>query len=144
MKLTDAQWELLEPLFESATEGGRGRPRRDARGLLDGILWILKTGARWCDMPGQYPPYQTCHRRFQEWVEDGTLDEALRRMAQDLKERGGLDVREAFIDGTFSSAKKGGFALGKPNAGRAPNSWQWRTATVFLSPYALQVLRRMK
>jgi transposase len=107
MKLTDAQWELLEPLFEIATEGGRGRPRRDARGVLDGILWILKTGARWCDLPRQYPPYQTCHRRFQEWVEDGTLDEALRRIAQDLKDRGGLDVREAFIDGTSAVPKKG-------------------------------------
>ena len=144
MKLTDAQWQLIEPLFETDNAPRRGRPSRPARDVLDGVLWILRTGARWKDLPPRYPSYQTCHRRFQHWVRDGTLEEVLRVLAQDLKERGGLDVREAFIDGTFSGAKKGALALGKPSAARAPSSWQSQTATVFLSPLALQVLRHMK
>ncbi len=145
MKLTDAQWQLIEPLFESDDSAGRrGRPRRAARDVLDGVLWILKTGARWKDLPPRYPPYQTCHRRFQQWVRDGTMEQALRTLAQDLMERGGLDVREAFIDGTFSGAKKGDLALGKPSAARAQSSWQLRTAMVFLSPLGSRVLRRMK
>ena len=144
MKLTDAQWQLIQALFETDDSPRRGRPSRPAREVLDGVLWVLKTGARWKDLPSRYPSYQTCHRRFQQWVRDGTLEEALRVLAQDLKERGGLDVREAFIDGTFSGAKKGALALGKPNAARAPSSWQSQTATVFLSPLGLRVLRRMK
>jgi transposase len=144
MKLTDAQWQLIQRLFETDESPRRGRPSRPARDVLDGVLWILKTGARWKDLPPRYPSYQTCHRRFQQWVRDGTLEAALRVLAQDLKDRGGLDVREAFIDGTFSGAKKGALALGKPSAARAPNSWQSQTATVFLSPLGLRVLRRMK
>ena len=145
MKLTDAQWQLIQPLFESdAPSGARGRPRRPDRDVLDGVLWILKTGARWKDLPPQYPSYQTCHRRFQQWVRDGTLERTLQALAQDLKQRGGLDVREAFIDGTFSGAKKGALALAKPSAARAPNSWQSRTAMVFLSRHGFRVLRRMK
>ena len=144
MNLTDAQWELIQPLFETDVLPRRGRPSRPARDVLDSVLWILKTGARWKDLPPRYPSYQTCHRRFQQWVGDGTLEKTLRVLAQDLIERGGLDVREAFIDGTFSGAKKGALALGKPSAERAPSSWQSQTATVFLSPLGLRVLRRMK
>lgn len=144
MKLTDAQWKLIQPLFETDALARRGRPSCPARDVLDGVLWILKTGARWKDLPPRYPSYQTCHRRFQQWARDGTLDKALRALAQDLKERGGLDVREAFIDGTFSGAKKGALALGRPSAARVPSSWQSQTVMVFLSPFGRRVLRRMK
>ena len=74
----------------------------------NGVLWVLRTGAPWYDLLERYPPYQTCHRRFQTWVHDGTLEGILKALAQDLKERGGLDLTECFIDGTFIVAKKGG------------------------------------
>src|SRR5438045_3670989 len=61
----------------------------------------------------------------------------------DLLERGGLDLRECFIDGTFVPAKKG-LQFGRPNAAKAPKSWVWPTAMVFLSPCAQPVLRRLK
>ncbi|MGE5444032.1 MAG: transposase, partial [Ignavibacteriales bacterium] len=47
-------------------QDGRGRPWRDNREVLNGILWILRSGARWKDLPERFPPYQTCHRRFQQ------------------------------------------------------------------------------
>lgn len=87
MKLTDTQWEHLKPLFEIASDQRHGRPSRLARELLDGILWTLKTGARWCDLPRQFLPYQTCHRSFQEWVKNGSMEKAFRAVAQDLKDR---------------------------------------------------------
>ena len=65
-------------------------------------------------------------------------------MAEDLKDRGGLDLTETFIDGTFSSAKKGVQKSEKPKKARGPRSWQLRTAQVYLSPYALRVLHRMR
>jgi transposase len=78
----------------SSPRGGRGRPWRDSRDVLNGILWILRTGAPWRDLPERYPPYQTCHRRFQRWNEEGLLDEILRALAEDLKDRGNLDLSE--------------------------------------------------
>jgi transposase len=74
---------------------------------LNGILWVLRTGAPWAEVSERYPSYQTCHRRFQQWVRSGVLKGVLDALALDLKARGALDVREAFIDGTFAAAKRG-------------------------------------
>ncbi len=119
MDLTDEQWAILEPLLPEPNKrsDGRGRPWRPAREVLNGVLWVLRTGAPWHDLPERYPPYQTCHRRFQTWVHDGTLEGILKALAQDLKERGDLDLSECFIDGTFIVAKKGA-AGGKDQAGQ--------------------------
>lgn len=61
MDLTDEQWEVLEPLIPDPLRrtDGRGRPWRDSRDVLNGILWVLRTGAPWHDLPERYPPYQT-------------------------------------------------------------------------------------
>jgi len=82
--------------------------------------------------------------RFQRWVRAGVMEVILGTLAQDLKERGGLDVRECFIDGTFVVAKKGALGWERPSGAKVRSSWQWQTALVFLSPYASQVLARMK
>ncbi|HEY6529423.1 MAG TPA: transposase, partial [Cellvibrionaceae bacterium] len=62
MELTKQQWELVIPFLpeKDLTQQGKGRPRVDPREILEGILWILRTGAPWKDMPERYPPYQTC------------------------------------------------------------------------------------
>ena len=144
-ELTDEQWTLIAPLFEKTDEiQTRGRPPRSAREVLNGVLWILRSGARWQDLPERFPPYQTCHRRFQSWVKDGRLRKVLETLAQDLLERGKLDLSETFIDGTFVSAKKGALKLERPSGARVRNSWQWQTALVFLSPSLRNLLRRMK
>ena len=107
--LTDLQWAVLEVLIpETLCRKDRcGRPWKDRRAVLKGILWILRTGAPWADVPDRYPSYQTCHRRFQQWVRSGVMKGVLEALALDLKTRGTLDVREAFIDGSFAPAKKG-------------------------------------
>lgn len=146
MDLTDEQWDVLKPLIPvpSHRPDRRGRPWRDPRAVLNGILWILRTGAQWKDLPTRYPPDQTCHRRFQLWVRSGVLDQILRALAQDLHERGGLDLSECFIDGTFVVANKGGAGWERPSGARGRRSWPLQTALVFLSPSTLQVLRHMK
>jgi len=142
MDLKGEQWEIIKPLLPKATKraDGRGRPRVNDRGILNGILWILRTGARWQDLPERYPPYQTCHRRFQEWVKSGVFEKLLRALVEDVKERGRLDLRELFHRWQLCHAKKG------PRGGKNPvqSLWQWQMALVFLSPYPLAVLRRMK
>jgi transposase len=146
MELTDKQWEIIEQILPKSKSkpGKRGRPPVDKRAVFNGILWILRTGAQWREMPDRYPPYQTCHRYFQRWSQAGILEKLLRRLASDLLERGELDVEEGFIDGSFSSAKKGALELVRQSAAKGARSWQSQTALVFLSPYALQVLRRTK
>ena len=97
-------------------------------GLLDVTVWAE----------------QTCHRRFQEWVEKGVFEEVLRALVRDVNERAGLDLTECFIDGSFVIAKKGAAGWEKPSGAKVQSSWQWQMALVFLSPYPLEVLRRMK
>jgi hypothetical protein len=87
-------------------------------------------------------PYQTCHRRFQQWVRTGKLEEALKPMARHLHERGQLNLEEAFVDATFASAKKGASPLVPPVAARARKSLLSPLITVFLSPYLSIALRR--
>jgi transposase len=136
MELTDEQWAVVEPLIGEMPRrsDGRGRPWRSSRDVLNGILWILRTGAQWVDLPERYPPYQTCHRRYQRWVREGLFERILEALAQDLKERGGLDLSECFIDGAFIVAKKGAGAWVRPSGAKVRNSWQWQTALVSLSP----------
>jgi transposase len=145
-ELTDEQWALIQPLLPEPPRraDGRGRPWRDSREVLNGILWVLRTGAAWADLPARFRPYQTCHRRFQAWVRAGVLRQVLEALAADLAERGGLDVSECFIDGTFVAAKKGALGWERPSAARVRSSWQWQTALVYRSPFTLRLLRRMR
>jgi transposase len=141
MDLTEAQWELLRPLFpkEETTNTGRaGRPYRDPRDVLNGVLWILRTGAPWNDLPTRYPPYQTCHRRFQTWVKQGLLPRILAALRRDLEKRGGIEDVEGFIDGTYVPAKKGGSASAAAAPAMQRRSWQSQTAMVFHSLCLLQ------
>ena len=111
MRLTDTQWNVLEPLLPETPKGPRGKGRPPAhppREILEGILWKLRSEAAWAMMPDCYPPYQTCHRWLQYWRKTGTFEKTKMALAA-----GKLDVNEAFIDATFAPAKKG--ALRRPN-----------------------------
>jgi len=144
--LTDFQWSILDALIPEPTprRDGRGRPWKARRSVLDGILWVLRTGAPWADVPDRYPSYQTCHRRFQQWVRSGVMKGILEALALDLKARGALDVREAFIDGSFAPAKRGVQESGKRNAAKGPRSWQSPIDMVFRWPCAPKVLHLTK
>jgi transposase len=57
MDLADAQWAVLEPLFRPKRRvDGRGRPWQNTRAVLNGVLWVLRTGAPWHDLPDRYRP----------------------------------------------------------------------------------------
>jgi transposase len=107
----------VEPILRPARrEDNRGRSRHDTRSVLNGVLWILGSAAQWAAMPAKYPPYQTCHRRFQPWVGEGKFVEALCQLAKHLHERGKLYLDEAFVDATFASTKKGALPSARPGA----------------------------
>jgi transposase len=107
-ELSDEQWLLIADLFANAKPSPQGgRPRVDPRACFEGILWVLRTGARWKDLPSRFPSYPTCWRRFVEWTNSGALEKAWRRLINKLDRAGQVDWREGFADGTFASAKKG-------------------------------------
>lgn len=88
-ELNDEQWAVVERVLRPARRPNkRGRPWRDTRSVLNGVLWALGTGAQWRELPEKYPPYQTCHRRFQQWVRNGKLEGALRLLARHLHNMG--------------------------------------------------------
>ncbi|HDR8964764.1 transposase [Burkholderia vietnamiensis] len=73
--LTDQEWRSIVPLLpemKPRTEL-RGRPLANTRAVLNGVLWVIYSGATWSAMPRRYPSYQTCHRRFKAWHDTGTL-----------------------------------------------------------------------
>src|SRR5476649_1820213 len=113
MDLTEAQWKVIQEFIprDTVREDGRGRPWSDQRPAFNGILWILRTGAPWQDLPERYGAYQTVHRRFQHWRKQGVIEAVLQGLARDLHKRGGLDLSECFVDGSFSAAKKGALKL---------------------------------
>ena len=142
-ELSEEQWLLVEPVLRPAPRAvNRGRPWHDTRAVLNGVLWVLGTGAQWRELPEKYPPFQTCHRRFQQWIRTGKLEEALRLLARLLYEQGKLNLEEAFVDATFASAKKGALRLARPSAARAPRSSLSPLAMVFLSAYLSRALHQ--
>jgi transposase len=90
-------------------------------------LWVLRSGARWRDLPDRFPSPSTCWRRLVDWETEDVLVRVWQAFLDTLNERGLLDWEEVFVDGTFSPAKKGALASEKPNAERVRSGWWWRT-----------------
>ncbi len=133
LRLTDAQWAKIEPHLPRPTRSRKGgRPPIEPRAVIDGILWVLKTGARWRDLPEGYPSGSTCWRRLRAWDEDGTWLRLWRAFLGQLDARGRLAWENTFIDGSFASAKKGTPTSEKPSGARVRSGWWWSTARVFL------------
>lgn len=129
--LTDEQWAKIQPLLPK--HRSKGRPWANNREVLEGILWVLRSGARWRDLPAHYPSSSTCWRRLKQWEENGVWLRIWRKFLSQLDAQGTLNWSEVFLDGSFASAKKGGSAWVKPNAEKVQSGWWWSTARVFLS-----------
>ena len=143
--LKDEQWKKLEPLLPKITPGTKGgRPWQNNRPVLEGILWVLKCGARWRDLPSRYPSLSNCWRRLRLWEDLGIRLDIWRALLAKLDERQYLDWEETFADGSFAPAKKGGFRSAKPSAAKVRSGWWWSTAKVFLLEAHLLRPRRRK
>ena len=86
--------------------------------MLEAVLWILNTGAQWHMLPQSYPNYKTVHRRFQTWCRQAVPRDIPVDVANTLRERGGMEESEGFIDAMFSPAKGGGAPVGKTKRGK--------------------------
>jgi transposase len=102
-ELTDEQYAKLAPLLppEKPTTG---RPNHDHRTVLNGILWRLKTGAPWRDVPTRYGPWETVYSRFRRWQRAGVWARIQAALQADADARGDLDWALHFVDGTVVRA----------------------------------------
>jgi transposase len=129
-ELTEAQWERLAGLLPPV-KPPRGRPNLDHRQVVNGMLWIAKTGAPWRDLPERYGNWKTVYSRFRRWQRSGVWERILAALQARGDASGALDWELHFVDGTVvrahqhaAGAKKGG--LPPPSvgagAGSAPRS----------------------
>ncbi len=117
--LTDEQWERIAPLLPKHQPSPKGgRPWVDDRECLEGILWLLRSGARWRDIPVDLPSGSTCWRRLRDWAGEGVLQELHAVLLQELDDLGKLDLEELLADAIFIRAKKGAPTLEKPRLAR--------------------------
>lgn len=112
-ELTDAQWMALAPHLPPQ-RARTGRPAEAHRTVVEGVLWRLRTGAPWRDLPERYGPWQSVYTRFRRWQAAGVWDRALAALQTEANARGDLDWTLHFLDGTIirahphaAGAKKG-------------------------------------
>lgn len=114
-QLNDRLWERVRPLLPPAPPRPKGgRPRADDRACFEGIVYVLRNGVRWRDLPSQYPSGPTCWRRHVEWTGEGIWQSVWAIALEELAAEGGVDVEELFADATFTPAQKGGTKSAKP------------------------------
>ena len=103
-RLTDDQWELIAGIFPPPAR--TGRPRVDRRMVVDGILWIMRTGAPWRDLPEEFGKWGTVYDLFTTWSQDGTLDDILDLLRSAHVDAGAIDNELWCVDGTTIRAAK--------------------------------------
>ncbi len=116
-ELTDEQWAELEPLLPPERPR-TGRPNKDHRAVVNGIVWKLRTGAPWRDLPERYGPWSTAYSRFWRWQRAGLWDRLFAAVQRRADADGRLDWAVHFVDGTVIRAHQ--HAAGAKGGGRTP------------------------
>jgi len=127
-EVSDEQWELLKGLFPRQRRGGRWL---DHRTMLNGMLWILRSGAPWRDLPTRYGKWQSVNHRFNRWRRDGTFDRVLKALQIRLDRQGKIDWDLWLVDGTSVRASRAAAGARKKSAKRtasSPTTTRWAAA----------------
>ena len=107
--LTDAQWELISPLMPSS-DGKQGKPFRDHRQVVEGIIYRYRTGIAWRDLSAEFGPWQTVWKRHRRLAGDGTWDRVLAELLADADAAGLIDWQVS-VDSTVTRAHQHGTNL---------------------------------
>ena len=102
--LTDSQWERLQPLLPPEHSGEPGRPYVERRRVINGILWVLHTGAPWADLPERYGPHQTAYDRYVRWRKRGVWAAVVSGLQAQTDAEGRLQGAYAAVDATILPA----------------------------------------
>lgn len=120
-EITDAEWERLAPLLPPERPR-TGRPNKSHRLIVNGILWKLRTGAPWRDLPERYGPWESVYTRFRRWRLAGVWDRVLAAVQTEADAEGQLDGSSHYLDGTVirahqhAAGAKGGTRRPRPSA----------------------------
>jgi transposase len=118
-ELNDRLWEGVRPLLPRYTPSPKGgRPRADDRACFEAIVFMLRNGLRWRDLPECFPSPATVWRRHAEWTAAGVWERVWRAVLDELAEAGLLDTSELYLDCTFAPAQKGATRSARPSAAR--------------------------
>ena len=115
-ELTEEQFDLVCDLLP--VNGRRGGQWKDHRTVLNGIFWILHTGAQWRELPERYGNWKTVYDRFRRWQRDGTLERMLERLQMRLDADGRIDFDLWCVDATPIRASRSAGGGGKKSARR--------------------------
>lgn len=99
--LTDAQWQIIEPLIPPAKSGGRHRTV-NMREVLNGIFYVLQTGCSWEMMPHDLPPYSTAYYYFRRWVKKGVWQQINNALSHKVREK---EDRQAFASAAIADSQ---------------------------------------
>ena len=123
-EVDDELWARLQPLLViHKFRKKSGRPRKDDRRILDGIIWLARTGAQWSALPDRFGAKSTVHDRFREWVEAGVFEKAWALLLQEFDELEGINWTWQAADGCIVKAplgKRGLTAPRKPRGATPP------------------------
>ncbi len=118
--LTDAQWDRLHPLLPPQ-KPLTGRPAKDHRTMINGILWVLRTGSPWRCLPERYGSWKTVSSRFYRWQKAGVWERVLAALQRRADAEGRLDWTLHFVDSTAVRAHQ--HAAGAKGGTRKPRRW---------------------
>ena len=140
--LMDEQWDLVES-FIPRKVARTGRPPKDPRLMLDGIFWILGTGAPWRDLPDRFGPWQTVYDHFANWRRQGVFAKVIDALQIKLDERGLIDWELWCVDGAMVRAARAAAGADKKVFGGTRTSHgttRWAAAEAGLDPSSTWLL----
>ena len=111
-EITEGEWKRIKDELPPERTGKKGRPAKNNRNMLNGMLWIARTGAQWRQLPEIYGPWQTVYSRFRKWQKTGIWEKVFHMLTSDA------DKENFSIDSTMSKAHQstnGGFKKGLQN-----------------------------
>ena len=141
-ELTDEQWLLVDPLIPRST-ARTGRPGSDRRTNLNGVLWILHTGAPWRDLPERFQPWQTVYDHFSKWRRNGVLSAIVEALQLKLDKDGLIDWDLWCVDGAIVRAARAAAGADKKVSSAIPTNPKitlWAAAEAGLEPSSIWLL----
>ncbi len=122
--LTDGEWQRIEPLIPGK-KGDRGRHGADNRLFVDAVLWLVRAGAPWRDLPERFGSWKTVYHRFRRWQREGLFDRILERLQIRLDSEGKIDWDLWCVDGSSIRASRAAAGGGKKGAAKSPQTTLW-------------------
>jgi transposase len=133
MNLQQHQWRAIEKVVTFNIEK-RGKKHKNMKGVLEGVLWVMRTQEAWASIPRQYAPYSSCYKCYRNLINTGKLEMVLWILALQLKDQG-ADILYMFEDGRFKRDCDREKLVNEMVRFCNAQTWEWYTLQIFINPY---------